>query len=97
MSWTLRLLPGGGPCEALPVALARLVSEWWGCASVMWGASWTGVGDRGVEVVGTSMAPVRILVEDDSPCCGRRPAAPAPGAARVPCLLVRLRLAALHP
>ena len=24
MSWTLRLLPGGGPCEALPVARARL-------------------------------------------------------------------------
>ena len=40
------LLPGGGPCEALPVALARLAWERWGCAPVRCGASWTGVGDR---------------------------------------------------
>ena len=42
------------------------------------------------------MASVHILVEDDSPCCGRRLAAAAPGAARVPCLLVLLWRAALH-
>ena len=46
MSWTLCLLPGGGPCEALPVALAWLASKWWGCAPVRCGASWTGVGYR---------------------------------------------------
>ena len=46
MSWTLRLLPGGGPCEALPVARARLALEWWGCPPVWCGASWIGVGDR---------------------------------------------------
>ena len=34
MSWTLRLLPGGGPCEALPVGHALLAWEWWGCAPV---------------------------------------------------------------
>ena len=27
MSWTLHLLPGGGPCEALPVARTRLAWE----------------------------------------------------------------------
>ena len=43
------------------------------------------------------MASVHTLVEDDSPCCGRRRAAEAPGAARVPCLLVPLWRAALHP
>ena len=42
----MRLLPGGGLCGELPVALARLACEWWGCAPVRCGASWTGVGDR---------------------------------------------------
>ena len=46
MSWTLRLLPAGGLCEALPVAPARLVWEWWGCAPNRCGALWTGVGNR---------------------------------------------------
>ena len=46
MSLTLHLLPGGGPCEALPVALARLAWEWWGCVPVRCGASLTGVRDR---------------------------------------------------
>ena len=39
------LLPGGGTCGALPVALARLAWEWWGCASARFGAPWTGAGD----------------------------------------------------
>ena len=39
-------------------------------------------------VVGTSMASVHALVEDDPPCSGRRRAAAAPGAATVSCLLV---------
>ena len=39
MSWTLRLLPGGRPCGALPVARARLAWEWWECALVWCGAS----------------------------------------------------------
>ena len=43
------------------------------------------------------MASVHILEEDDPPCCGRRRAAAALGVARVPCLLVPLRRAALHP
>ena len=34
------------------------------------------------------MASVHTLVEDASPCCGKRRAAAASGAARVPCLLV---------
>ena len=42
------------------------------------------------------MASVPTLVEDDSPCCGRRRGAAAQGAARVPCLLVPLWRAALH-
>ena len=46
MSLTLCLLPGGGPCEALPAACARLAWQWWGCAPVPCGASWIGVGDR---------------------------------------------------
>ena len=43
------------------------------------------------------MASVHALVEDDTPCCGRRHVAAAPGAARDPCLLVLLWCAALHP
>ena len=43
------------------------------------------------------MISVHILTEDDLPCRGRRPAAVAAGAARVPCLLALLRRAALHP
>ena len=39
------LLPGGGPCGALPVALPRPARKWWGCASAQRGASWTGAGD----------------------------------------------------
>ena len=46
MSWMLRLQPGGGPCEALPVARARLAGQWWGCAPVRFRASWIGIGDR---------------------------------------------------
>ena len=46
MSWMLRLLPGGGPCEALYVGGAELAWKLWGCAAVQCGASWTGVGDR---------------------------------------------------
>ena len=45
-SWTHRLLPCGGLCGALPVALARLALEWWGCALARCGASWTGIGGR---------------------------------------------------
>ena len=45
-SWALRLLPGGGLCETLPVARARLAWEWGGCAPDQCGASWTGVRDR---------------------------------------------------
>ena len=40
------LLPGRGPCGALPVALARPAWEWWGCASAWCGASSTGAWDR---------------------------------------------------
>ena len=45
-SWTLCLLPGGSLSRGLPVGLARLAWEWWGCAPVWCGASWTSVGDR---------------------------------------------------
>ena len=43
------------------------------------------------------MVPVHTLMEDDSPCRRRRPAAAATGSARVPCLLASFRGAALHP
>ena len=46
MSWTLRLLPSRGPCEALPVARARPALEWWGCEPVWCATSWMSVGDR---------------------------------------------------
>ena len=102
-SWMHRLLPGGGLCGALPVVLARLAWERWGCASlgaVPLGPA-SGIGGRrcplGVGVVETSMASVHVLVEDDPPCCGRWRAAVAPGAARVPCLLVPLWRVTLHP
>ena len=40
MSWTLRLLPGGRQCEALPVALARLAWKRVGmCARLVRGLS----------------------------------------------------------
>ena len=52
----------------------------------------TSVGRR---VVVTSMVPVRILMEDDSPCRGRRCAAAAAGVATVPCLLALFWRAAL--
>ena len=45
-SWTHHRLPAGGLCGALPVALAALAWEWWGCAPARCGASWTGVRDR---------------------------------------------------
>ena len=93
-SWMHRLLPGGGPCGALPVALAWLAWEFWGCASARCGASWTGAGDR---VVGASTASVRTLVEGDSLCCGGWCAAVAPGSVRVPCSLVQVWRPALHP
>ena len=41
-----RLLPGGGPCGVLRVALARPAWEWWGCAPARYEASCTGAGDR---------------------------------------------------
>ena len=51
----------------------------------------------GRRVVVASMGYVRILGEDDSPCCGGRRAAAASGSVRVPCFLVLLWRAALHP
>ena len=44
-TWMHRLLPGGGPCGALPVALARLAWEWWGCGPARCKASGTGARD----------------------------------------------------
>ena len=43
------------------------------------------------------MASVHTLVGDDSPCCGGRRAAAALGSVRLPCFLVPLWRAALHP
>ena len=40
------LVPGGGLCGALPVALARPAFEWWGCAPARCKASSIGVRDR---------------------------------------------------
>ena len=45
-SWRHCLLPGVGPCGALPVALFRPAWEWLGCASARCGSSWTGTRDR---------------------------------------------------
>ena len=66
-SWTSRRLPSGGPCEALPVALARLAWEWWGCAPVQCVASWTHrLTDRTGAHVDLSYTNEKLSVEDDA-------------------------------